>query len=351
MKIAVLLSGGVDSSVALKLLKEQGHELTAFYLKIWLEDELSFLGECPWEQDLEYVRSICAQEGVPLQVLSLQDEYHKEVVSYTLEEIKAGRTPNPDMLCNRRIKFGLALDKIGKEYDKIATGHYAQVIHSENCTRLLRTPDAVKDQTYFLAYLTQEQLQKVLFPLGNYTKQEVRQLAQTYGLPTAHRKDSQGICFLGKIKFVDFIKQYLGEKPGDLIEAESGKVVGTHKGFYFYTIGQRQGLGLPGGPWYVVSKDHKNNRIYISRSYYDPHKERKMFVVDKCNWIAGSVPTKQHLTVKLRHGPGINNCTIKPLEKNKMRVTLDANDQGIAPGQFAVFYDGTECLGSGVITE
>jgi len=350
MKIAVLISGGVDSSVALRLLKEQGHELTAFYLKIWLEDETSFLGTCPWEDDLAYVRSVCEQAQVPLEVVSLQKEYWEQVVSYTLAEVKAGRTPNPDVLCNQRIKFGMFYEKIDASFDKVATGHYAQVVEENGFFKLVKAPDLIKDQTYFLSFLSQKQLSRVLFPIGHLCKSQVRELADQYNLPNKSRKDSQGICFLGKIKFSDFINHYLGEKPGDIIEYETGKIVGEHKGFWYHTIGQRQGLGLAGGPWYVVSKDAAHNRVFISRDYYAPDKLRDRFVVEECNWLTG-MPEKKRLQVKLRHGAAIHDCLFKPLADNKAEVVLSERDQGISPGQFAVFYDGTICLGAGIIAQ
>ncbi len=349
MKIAVLVSGGVDSSVALRLLKDQGHDLTAFYLKIWLEDELSYLGDCPWEEDLSYVRAVCEQAGVPLKVVSLQKEYWDQVVSYTMAEIKAGRTPNPDVLCNQRIKFGMFFNHIDDSFDKVATGHYAQVIHVNGENQLHRAPDPIKDQTYFLSYLSKEQLDRALFPIGHLHKDEVRALAQKYDLPNKERKDSQGICFLGKLKFSDFIKFHVGENPGDMIEYETGKKLGTHKGFWFHTIGQRQGSGLAGGPWYVVAKDIAANKVFISRNYYSEDKKRNTFVVSNCNWLAGVVPTKTDLQVKIRHGKHIYNCTLVQLNEAEWQVTLAQDDQGIAAGQFAVFYDGQHCLGAGVI--
>ena len=250
MKVAVLVSGGVDSSVALQLLKSQGYDVTAFYLKIWLEDELSYLGDCPWENDLSFVKQVCEQLDVPLEVVSLQKEYKDEVVAYTIAEVKAGRTPNPDILCNQRIKFGLFLDKIDPSFEKIASGHYAQVCVKDGIVELLQSPDPIKDQTYFLSHLSQQQLKRVMFPIGHMQKSELRALAHEFNLPNKDRKDSQGICFLGKFKFSDFIRHHLGMQTGKMIESETGTVMGNHDGFWFYTIGQRQGLGLR--RWSVV---------------------------------------------------------------------------------------------------
>ncbi len=350
MKVAVLVSGGVDSSVALKLLKDHGHDITAFYLKIWLEDELAYLGDCPWEQDLAYVRKLCTKLDVPLEVISLQKEYHQQVVAYALAEIKEGRTPNPDILCNSRIKFGLFLQSIGNRFDKVATGHYAQITQQSGVQVLTLSPDAVKDQSYFLSHLNQEQLQRALFPIGHLNKTQVRALARKFDLPTQDRKDSQGICFLGKLKFRDFVKHYLGERPGSMVEVETGDVVGEHQGFWFYTIGQRQGLGLAGGPWYVVDKDLDRNIVYISRNYYADDKKRNAFEVDHCNWFVKAPQESRELQVKMRHGANMHRCTITPHADGRMLVRLHGRDQGIAPGQFAVFYDNATCLGGGVIT-
>ena len=347
MNIAVLVSGGVDSSVALALLKEQGHTATAFYLKIWLEDELAFLGDCPWEQDLAYVRAVCKTVNVPLEIISLQKEYHEQVVAYTISEIKAGRTPNPDMLCNQRIKFGVFFDHLKHAYDYIATGHYAQVQHNQEDSILMRSPDPIKDQTYFLAYLSQNQLRKALFPIGHMPKEKVRELAHQFDLPTKDRKDSQGICFLGKLKFNDFIAYHLGQKEGSIIEYETGKKLGTHKGFWFHTIGQRQGSGLAGGPWYVVAKDALDNIVYMSKHYYSADKTRNEFKVDNLQWFSGAAPGKKNLHVKIRHGKQLYNCLF---DEKTGTVHLPEQDQGIAPGQFAVFYDDQICLGAGIIS-
>lgn len=347
MNIAVLLSGGVDSSVALRLLQEQGHSITAYYLKIWLEDELAYLGTCPWQEDLAYAEAVCKQAGVPLEVVSLQKEYWDDVVSHTIAEIRVGRTPNPDILCNQRIKFG-AFFKAIPENVHIASGHYARVEHTPQGSSLYTTPDAVKDQTYFLSHLSQAQLARAFFPLGNLQKEDVRALARQFDLPTKDRKDSQGICFLGKLKFSDFVRHHVGDMAGHLIEWETGEKIGEHQGFWYYTIGQRQGIGLSGGPWYVVSKNPGENIVYISRSYYAEDKMRDTFKVGACHWIEGA-PVSEKLLVKMRHGPAFHQATVSHDGDGACSVRLTTRDQGIAPGQYAVFYEGTRCLGGGVI--
>jgi tRNA (5-methylaminomethyl-2-thiouridylate)-methyltransferase len=349
MKIAVLLSGGVDSSVAMRLLKDAGHELTGFYLKIWLQDEFSFLGECPWEEDLKLVRAVSKQVNIPMEIIPLQTEYWDSVVTYTISEIKEGRTPNPDIFCNSLIKFGQFYNKIDSSFEKVASGHYAKVEKEGNKYHLKRSPDPVKDQTYFLSYLTQEQISRTIFPLGDYKKTQVRTLAAKYNLPNQKRKDSQGICFLGQIKFNDFIKHHLGELKGDIVDFDSGKKMGEHKGYYYYTIGQRSGLGLGGGPWYVVKKDVKNNIIYISREDISK-RARDEFNVTKINWILEKKPSKKNLQVKIRHGAKFYNCNLQFENESSGKVKLEKPDQGIAPGQFAVFYDGDICLGCGIIS-
>jgi tRNA-specific 2-thiouridylase len=350
MKIAVLLSGGVDSSVALRLLKDEGHNVTAFYLKIWLQDEFSFLGECPWEEDLKYARAVCEQSNVPLKVIPLQTEYWDNVVSYTIREIKEGRTPNPDIFCNSLIKFGEFYDKIDDSFEKVASGHYARVEEVNKKYFLKTSPDPVKDQTYFLAYLVQEQLSRALFPVGRFTKTEIRKLAENYDLPTMARRDSQGICFLGQIKFNEFIKHHLGEIEGDIVDVDSGKILGKHPGYYYYTIGQRSGLRLGGGPWFVVKKEVKNNIVYVSKEN-KIELECNQFNVGKLNWIIGKKPSKKDLKVKIRHGAHLYDCTIHWIDKEILKIKIEKSDKGIAPGQFAVFYDGDFCLGGGVILQ
>lgn len=352
MKIAVLVSGGVDSSVALALLKEQGHDITAFYLKIWLEDELSYLGNCPWEDDLEYVRKVCSQFDVPLEIVSMQQAYWQKVVAYTISEVKAGRTPNPDVLCNQHVKFGAFYDVIGDAFDYIATGHYAQVEHHPEISFLKKAPDPIKDQTYFLCQLSQAQIRRVLFPIGHLQKSQVRDLAQKFDLPNKDRKDSQGICFLGKFKFADFLRAHLGDQPGDLIEFETGHVVGQHQGFWYYTIGQRQGIKLSGGPWYVVDKNSSKNLVFISRQYQGATEHKSGVVVSSMNWIAGRPDQQTQLMMKYRHGADIHPVQVAWHEDGQLRITLDQESkQGIAAGQFAVLYDGEFCCGGGVIDQ
>jgi tRNA (5-methylaminomethyl-2-thiouridylate)-methyltransferase len=349
MKIPVLLSGGVDSSVALRLLKDEGHDVTAFYLKIWLQDEFSFLGDCPWEEDLEFARSVCFQANVPLEIINMQTEYWASVVSYTISEIKAGRTPNPDMFCNRLIKFGQFINKIDNSFEKVASGHYAKIEKVNDKFILKTSPDPIKDQTYFLAYLTQQQLSRALFPIGTYKKKQVRELAHSYDLPNMSRKDSQGICFLGKIKFSDFIKHHLGEVEGEIIDIDTNKVMGKHNGIYFYTIGQRSGLKLGGGPWYVISKDIEKNIVYISKENIT-NRARKEFTVGKFNWIADEKPDDGKYLVKIRHGEHFYNCSLT-FDGDIAKVISEKEDRGIAPGQFAVFYKDDVCLGGSVILE
>ena len=349
MKIAALVSGGVDSAVALELARRQGHEVTAFYLKIWLEEKAAYLGQCPWEEDLLYVQSLTARAGVPLQIVNLQEAYWQKVVTYLLAEARAGRTPNPDILCNQQIKFGSFFEAIGQEYDKIITGHYAEVREESGDYHLLTTPDPIKDQTYFLAFLNQAQLARTWFPLAGYTKAEIRALADQFDLPNKHRPDSQGICFLGKIKYREFLNLELGKKSGALVEWESGKIVGQHDGFWFYTRGQRQNIRLSGGPWFVVKKDPAQNIVYISKHYRAEDWLRNQFSVTDLHWIVSPPLAGQTLRVKVRHGPHAYPCHWDMTE-GQMTVQIDGSDQGLAEGQFAVFYADRECLGGGVIT-
>lgn len=351
----MLLSGGVDSSTALAELVFAGHSVHAYYLKVWLEDELDYLGSCPWEEDLSYARAVCEQFDVPLTVVPLQLQYHEAVVTYTLAELKAGRTPSPDIFCNERIKFGAFLDYLDEKERlpadaRIASGHYAQIAREDSGVALLRSPDPVKDQTYFLCHLHANQLSRLEFPIGSLKKEEVRARAEKYDLPNRARKDSQGICFLGKIRYPEFVRHYLGEREGQIIDREDGRVLGRHKGYWFYTIGQRQGLGLSGGPWYVVKKDVEANIIYVSHSMTATDRARNSFTVSELSWT-GPEASDGAALVKIRHGPKLHSARLRRLGEERIHVELEEADRGVAPGQFAVFYEGQRCLGCGKIEE
>ncbi len=352
-QIACLLSGGVDSSVALWKLKESGHQrIRAYYLKIWLEDELSYLGNCPWEEDLAYARQVCAQAGVPLEVVPLQREYYDRVVSYTIEELKKGRTPSPDIFCNQRIKFGAFLEAVDGEAERVASGHYA-ILEDDSAgrRRLRRSPDPVKDQSYFLFHLSQQQLRRITFPLGAMEKREVRSRAEELKLPNRERPDSQGICFLGKIKYPEFVRYYLGQRPGEIREAGTGRLLGTHQGSWFYTIGQRQGLGLGNGPWYVVEKRFEENVVYVAHAERVAERSRRELTIGELTWLTEE-PGEGRFLTKLRHGPVLTPVTVRRGQNpGELHLTLDEADRGIAPGQFAVLYDGEYCLGGGTILE
>ncbi len=359
MKVAMLLSGGVDSSVALRLLLEQGYDVTAFYLKIWLEDELAHLGECPWEEDLHFAREVCEAASVPLKVIPLQREYHRRVVSWAVSELRAGRTPSPDILCNRRIKFGAFLDALtpaaqsGRAFDRVASGHYARIRARTDETgsrwyELLRGVDLVKDQTYFLYRLDQQQLAGCLFPIGEHRKSEVRRLATDFALPNHDRRDSQGICFLGKIRYDDFVRNYLGEHPGEIREIGSNRRLGSHRGYWFHTVGQRRGLGLGGGPWYVVGKDVSDNVLYVVHGDQLSAYSAGRFRIADVHWI-GPAPSAERLEVKIRHSPRTCGCEILRLPDGELEIQLDDGDPGIADGQAAVLYEGERCLGGGTI--
>lgn len=350
MKIAMLLSGGVDSSVALRLLVAEGHEVAAYYLKIWLEDELSFLGECPWDEDLRYAREVCETAGVPLEVIALQREYKERVVDWALSQLRAGRTPSPDVLCNQQIKFGAFLDAIdGRSFERVASGHYARLRSAAGGVELLKGVDPVKDQTYFLFDLDQSQLRRCLFPLGGLHKREVRRLAESFELPNRARADSQGICFLGKIRYDDFVRSYLGEKAGEIREIDSGRRLGEHRGYWFHTVGQRRGLGLGGGPWYVVAKDVPGNVVYVCHGDRLPDHRQRRCHLPSVHWI-GEPAAGGRLSVKIRHSPHTTGCRLRPLPEGAFELELDDADPGIAEGQVAVLYEGERCLGGGMIT-
>ncbi len=353
MRVAALVSGGVDSSVALARLVEEGHEVHAFYLKVWLEDELASLAQCPWEEDLRFVKAVTERLGVPLTVVPLQQAYRERVVAYLLDELERGGTPSPDLFCNARIKFGAFADFVDAEagtrrFERLATGHYAVRREGPEGTELHRAPDPVKDQSYFLSRLTGAQLDRCLFPVGGLMKAEVRRLAAQFGLATSDRPDSQGICFLGNVRYRDFVRAHLGVRRGPVVDEAGGERIGTHQGHWLHTIGQRRGLGLSGGPWYVVGKDPAANRVVVRRGGGTP---RTRFALGARHWIGAPLRdggSGLRLSFKVRHGPDLIPGRLRPPGPGSAawELELDRPDPGVAPGQFAVFYRGTHCLGS-----
>jgi tRNA-specific 2-thiouridylase len=344
---AALVSGGVDSSVALaRAAQRWPGGVEAFYLKVWLEDDLHFLGECPWEEDLRYARSVADSVGVPLRVLSLQREYYELVVSHVVLELRKGRTPSPDLFCNRDVKFGTFFRAAGEEFATVVTGHYADVSRAADGVALRLAADPVKDQTYFLSQMHPDQLLRAWFPVGKLMKEEVRRAAMAMGLASARRRDSQGICFLGKVPFREFVRHYLGEREGRIVERDSRRVLGRHRGYWFYTIGQRQGLGLAGGPWYVVGKVAEENTVLVAHAEADRGFSR--CIVDAPNWIGPAVH-EGRCRVKLRHGPHMVEADVRAAGSDGLDVRLAEADGGVAPGQFVVFYRGERCLGSAAI--
>ena len=353
MKIAALISGGVDSAVAVHRLLEAGHDLHLFYIRIGLD---TGEGDCSAEEDIEMCSYIAAKYKLPFDVVSLHEEYWENVMEYALRTVRQGLTPNPDIMCNKMIKFGYFEQKWGHEFDKTATGHYASTAIINDKIYLATAVDPVKDQTDFLARIDYNQLSHLMFPLGDLPKAQVRQIAIDTQMPNAYRKDSQGICFLGKINYNDFIRRHLGEKKGPIIELETGRKLGEHKGFWFHTIGQRKGLGLSGGPWYVVKKNIHDNVIYVSNGYDTEKQYGKILPLDEMHFISGNPwegkCEKIEITFKNRHMPEFLPAQITHLGGMEYVIESEQKVQGIAPGQFAVIYDKDKhiCYGSGIIT-
>ena len=326
-RIAVLLSGGVDSSVVVYEFARIGLHPDCFYIKIGPEEDAEW--DCSSEEDLEMATAVAHKYGCKLEVIDCHKEYWNQVTTYTMEKVRAGLTPNPDVMCNRLIKFGAFDEKRGHDYDLIATGHYAQTEIDELGRKWLCTsPDPVKDQTDFLAQIYDWQLRKALFPIGHYVKDEVRQIAER-----------------------EHLVRYLGEQPGDVIELETGKRIGEHKGLWFHTIGQRKGMGFGGGPWFVVKKDVANNILYVSHGY-DPETAYKQdFPVHDFHWLVTKCPDT-NVTFKIRHTPEYHPATLEWTGENTFVVHSKEKIHGVAPGQFCVIYDANHhrCLGSGEIT-
>lgn len=357
MKIAVLISGGVDSAVTVDRLYKEGHDLHLFYIRIGMDNGE---GDCSAEEDIEICTLIARKYKLPFDVVSLHEEYWDYVMEYALRTVKEGMTPHPDMMCNKIIKFGFFEQRWGKEFDKTATGHYAKVLEKNGKFWLATAPDPVKDQTDFLAQISYDQLSHILFPLGDMTKEEVRKVAISANLPNANRKDSQGICFLGKIDYSDFLERHLGTRKGPVIEIETGKKVGEHKGYWFYTIGQRKGLGLGGGPWFVVRKNIRDNVVYVSHGYDTKLQYGKEIYLDEMHWITVNPfvddffmtsGNEYKISFKTRHTPDFFNGILYLTYDGRYVIESERMVQGIAPGQYAVIYtpDKKICLGSGMI--
>lgn len=353
-KVVVGMSGGVDSSVVACLLKEQGYDVIGLFMHNWEEDDEN--GVCTSVNDYEDVKRVCNKIGIPYFSVNFAKEYLDRVFKYFLEEYEKGRTPNPDVLCNREIKFGPFLEyakSLGADY--IATGHYAKVERKDGITYLQKAKDTNKDQTYFLNQLNQEQLKNVLFPLGDMLKPDVRKIAEKYGLSTAEKKDSTGICFIGERRFRQFLKTYLPCNRGDIVD-QNGNKVGEHEGVIYYTLGQRKGLNIGGksngngGRWYVLDKNVKENKLIVSQGEADDLFSNGL-VSYKINWIPNEPMTKEFdCYAKFRYRQPDQKVKVT-IEKGKVIVHFYEKQRAVTPGQYVVFYDEINCLGGGVIEE
>ena len=353
-KVIVGLSGGVDSAVAASLLLQQGYDVEAVFMKNWDEDDDA--GHCPAEQDLADARAVAERLGVALRTVSFSTEYWDRVFEYFLDEYRAGRTPNPDILCNQEIKFRAFLDfALDLGADWIATGHYARIAGERDQRRLLKGVDANKDQTYFLYRLNQRALNHTLFPLGELAKPRVREIAGQLGFPNAGKKDSTGICFIGERKFKTFLSRYLPAQQGEIVSVD-GERLGRHDGLMYHTIGQRQGLGIGGlrdaggDPWYVVDKDVRGNRLIVAQGKHHPALFREALEARDLHWISGAapaVPLRCHARIRYRQAD--QACEITALEPAQCRVGFTTPQRAVTPGQAAVFYAGDVCLGGGTI--
>lgn len=356
--VVVGLSGGVDSSVTAALLKAQGYDVHGLFMKNWEEDDT--LTYCSAESDLNDVKSICKTLDIPIHTVNFSHEYWEKVFSLFLEEYQANRTPNPDILCNKEIKFKAFLDhalKLGADY--IATGHYAQCFFNDktNQYQLCRGLDNNKDQSYFLYTLSQHVLDKVLFPVGHLPKTNVRALAQEYNLITHDKKDSTGICFIGERKFKTFLKEFVLTKPGK-IQTPSGEHLGNHDGLLYYTLGQRQGLYIGGKkgfeekPWYVVGKNLAQNALIVTQDLLHPWHFSTELIANDIHWVSGCAPSSSlRATAKVRYRQSDQLCDIHIVENNTVRVIFDEPQRAVTPGQSVVFYQDNVCLGGGIISE
>ncbi|WP_018757096.1 tRNA 2-thiouridine(34) synthase MnmA [Paenibacillus terrigena] len=358
IRVIVGMSGGVDSSVTALLLKEQGYDVIGIFMKNW--DDTDEFGHCTAEDDAEDVRRVCEQIGIPYYTVNFEKQYFDKVFSYFLDEYKRGRTPNPDVMCNREIKFGEFLQKamdLGADY--LATGHYARVVEEDGEFKLLRGVDSNKDQTYFLNALNQQQLSKAMFPIGHLPKKEVRRIAEEAGLATAKKKDSTGVCFIGERNFKEFLSNYLPAKSGKMVDIRTGEVKGQHDGLMYYTLGQRQGLGIGGSgsgePWFVADKDLEQNILYVVQGDQHISLYSHGLTATGVNWIRGNdevVPGESmRCTAKFRYRQPDQGVTITWLTADTAEVKFDQPQKAVTPGQAVVFFDGDVCLGGGTIDQ
>lgn len=354
--VVVGLSGGVDSAVAALLVKQQGHAVSAVFMKNWDEDDEQ--DYCPAEEDLADARAIAEKLEIELHTVSFSAQYWNRVFAHFLSQIEAGRTPSPDIVCNREIKFRAFLDyAVELGADLVATGHYARIEKTPS-VRLLKGLDDRKDQTYFLHTLSREQLEKSLFPLGDYVKTDVRKIAEAEGFANFAKKDSTGICFIGERRFSEFLSRYLKKNPGDICTLDK-QVIGQHDGLMFYTIGQRQGLGIggrsdsSGQPWYVVGKDMENNVLTVAQGVDHPALFSSGLQASQLHWISGSYPDSPLVcTARIRHQQAVQRCTLTvQADDHSCKVAFESRQRAITPGQSVVFYQDDECLGGAIIEE
>ncbi|WP_461200259.1 tRNA 2-thiouridine(34) synthase MnmA [Anoxybacillus sp. TBDG-1] len=351
-RVVVGMSGGVDSSVAALLLKQQGYDVIGIFMKNW--DDTDENGVCTATEDYEDVVRVCNQMGIPYYAVNFEKQYWEKVFTYFLDEYKAGRTPNPDVMCNKEIKFKAFLEHamaLGADY--LATGHYARVAYRDGEYQLLRGLDANKDQTYFLNQLGQAQLSKVLFPIGELQKSQVREIAKETGLATAGKKDSTGICFIGERNFKQFLSNYLPAQPGEM-QTLDGQVKGTHDGLMYYTIGQRHGLGIGGSgePWFVVGKNVKENILYVAQGFDNELLYSDAIIATNVNWVSDRKPSEPiSCTAKFRYRQPDVPVTVEMIDGTVARVSFSQRVRAVTPGQAVVFYNGEQCLGGGTIDQ